>query len=83
MIRFLDDDDWVHQGTAYLFKITVCPFCQQDTLSDSFKLQLEQYFDEEYGSSLGRIQKLGRYYRESMQYLESVLDNSSQEKEPS
>lgn len=64
MIHKLQNHDWVRKGKEYYdknydeeSKSYICPFCQQST-SDEFRKQLEDYFDESYNSqieSLGKI----------------------------
>lgn len=46
LIQKLNINDWVNQGRNYIQEDnTTCPFCQQETISEDFKKQLEDYFD--------------------------------------
>ena len=48
-IQRLNISDWVHQGKDYIQKDSdICPFCQQKTITDDFKKQLEDFFDQSY-----------------------------------
>lgn len=48
MILKLNNSDWVSQGIGfYKANDQHCPFCQQTT-TESFKTQLDEYFDESY-----------------------------------
>nr|WP_084407110.1 AAA family ATPase [Pedobacter panaciterrae] len=46
LIQSLNMNDWVNQGRSYIQESEVCPFCQQMTITDSFKRQLNDYFDK-------------------------------------
>lgn len=46
LIQRLNLNDWVNEGRKYIQENQTCPFCQQDTITESFKNQLENYFDE-------------------------------------
>ncbi len=49
LIKELDNSSWVHEGMKYLVKSgQVCPFCQQKTIDNNFRTQLESFFDKEY-----------------------------------
>ncbi|SDR66120.1 AAA family ATPase [Christiangramia echinicola] len=45
LIQRLEINDWVNEGKNYISDDT-CPFCQKQTITESFKKQLEDYFDE-------------------------------------
>ena len=52
MILKLDNSDWVRQGIVfYAANNDYCPFCQQTT-TELFRQQLEQYFDERYNEQI-------------------------------
>jgi wobble nucleotide-excising tRNase len=63
LIQRLNLNDWVNEGRGYLEDTDTCPFCQQKTISDSFRQQLEVYFDETYSYSLKLIKSLGDEYQ--------------------
>ena len=48
LINSLNINDWVNQGRNYLQDDNTCPFCQQQTITDDFRKQLERFFDETY-----------------------------------
>mgnify|MGYP000203398336 CR=1 FL=1 len=52
-------NDWVNQGRDYIQEDT-CPFCQEKTITDNFKEQLEGFFDETYLKDIGSIKKIKR-----------------------
>lgn len=54
LIQKLNLNDWVNQGKSYLLD-DVCPFCQQHTITDDFKKQLEDYFDKSFLDSTNKI----------------------------
>jgi wobble nucleotide-excising tRNase len=61
LIQRLNINDWVNQGREYL-EDTTCPFCQQETITDNFKIQIESYFDETYLSDIKLLKELKQEY---------------------
>ncbi|GAA7776030.1 AAA family ATPase [Helicobacter pylori] len=63
LIEKLSNEDWVAQGREYLSKDgNACPFCQQKTITEEFKKQLESYFDTSYQESTDTIKKMKEDY---------------------
>ena len=58
LIQKLNINDWVNQGRAYIQDDLTCPFCQQPTIEEGFKHQLESYFDESFTTSIKKITAL-------------------------
>lgn len=48
LISKLGNNDWVNQGRGYITDNDTCPFCQQPTVDDVFRNQIEEYFDESF-----------------------------------
>ncbi|MBS0350174.1 MAG: AAA family ATPase [Proteobacteria bacterium] len=48
LITMLGSNDWVDRGREFLQDNDTCPFCQQKTITESFRQQLEKYFDENF-----------------------------------
>lgn len=46
LISHLGNNDWVNQGRSYIRDNSRCPFCQQSTIDEEFKTELERYFDQ-------------------------------------
>ena len=64
LIQQLNISDWVHQGKNYIQKDSnVCPFCQQETITDDFKKQLENFFDESYINDINLLNELFGSYK--------------------
>jgi wobble nucleotide-excising tRNase len=55
LIQKLNINDWVNQGRSYIQDNLTCPFCQQPTIEEGFKNQLENYFDESFTASIKKI----------------------------
>jgi len=62
LIQKLNLNDWVHRGKSYLQDDDICPFCQQETITDDFKKQLESYFDKSFLEETEQINTLNRIY---------------------
>lgn len=55
LIQKLNINDWVNQGRSYIQDNLTCPFCQQPTIEEDFKHQLESYFDESFTTSIKKV----------------------------
>lgn len=74
LIQKLNINDWVNQGRTYIQEDNTCPFCQQNTITDDFKRQLENYFDEAYLNDLETITSLNQEYNLLIDNLINELD---------
>ncbi|RKV45850.1 AAA family ATPase [Helicobacter pylori] len=74
LIKKLSNEDWVAQGREYLSKDgNACPFCQQETITEEFKKQLESYFDTSYQESTETIkEKMEDYESRTAEVLERL-----------
>lgn len=61
LIQKLNINDWVNQGRFYIHDDT-CPFCQEKTITDEFKSQIERFFDESYLQKIKQINELKNEY---------------------
>jgi wobble nucleotide-excising tRNase len=61
LIQRLNINDWVNQGKEYI-EDTTCPFCQQKTITDNFKRQIESFFDEAYLKDIQQLKDLKQEY---------------------
>lgn len=68
LIQTLNLNDWVNKGREYLQNNETCPFCQQETITEDFRNQLESYFDESF------IQNI-KIIKESAERYKSLIDN--------
>ena len=75
LIQKLNLNDWVNQGRNYIQENNTCPFCQQETISEDFKKQLEDYFDETYLSDLNTIKALKEEYSSLMNNIVNELNS--------
>jgi len=63
LIQKLDINDWVNQGRSFIQENDdTCPFCQQPTISENFKNQLENWFDETYLNDIKSVKELKLEY---------------------
>ena len=84
LIQKLNINDWVNQGRLVLEDNTTCPFCQQPTITDSFKTKLESYFDDSFVKSTREISDLVDEYKNIAQSLKTRLETiESTEKQQS
>ncbi|GHR95646.1 hypothetical protein VN0682_13750 [Helicobacter pylori] len=75
LIEKLSNEDWVAQGREYLSKDgNACPFCQQETITEEFKKQLESYFDISYQESTDTIKKMKEDYTNKTAEVLKQLD---------
>jgi len=62
LIQRLNLNDWVNEGRKYISENDICPFCQEETISQGFRSQLEKYFDENYVAEINRVKELSEEY---------------------
>lgn len=62
LIQKLSINDWVNQGIPYIQDSEICPFCQQKTITEDFKQQLDSFFDEEFTQDIETINNLKDEY---------------------
>ena len=73
LIQKLNINDWVNQGREYIQNGT-CPFCQQRTITDDFKTQIENFFDETYLSDIKLLKSLKQEYNDLTQNIINQLN---------
>lgn len=74
LIQRLNLNDWVNQGRQYIEGGSgICPFCQKKTIDDSFKTQLEAYFDETFILDVKSIKELSAEYTILAQSILNIL----------
>lgn len=62
LIEFLDNADWVNQGRKYMGEDGICPFCQQPTITEELKCQLDAFFSGMYEHDINQIERFIRQY---------------------
>jgi len=75
LIQKLNISDWVNQGRSYLQDDEICPFCQHQSINNSFKKQLEDFFDESYLSEIENLKSLSVKYSSLTQKLITELNS--------
>lgn len=75
LVQKLNINDWVNQGRNYIQEDNTCPFCQQETITDDFKKQLEDYFDQTYLSDLNTIKTLKEEYNSLINNIVNELNS--------
>lgn len=81
LIHELDNSDWVSKGIDYINAgSTVCPFCQQETITDEFRHKLEMFFNRDYKDQIDKIKNLIADYSECkdivINELHNIMNNS-------
>ena len=76
LIKKLDIADWVHRGQSFLSPASdICPFCQKPTIDESFRKQLEGFFDENYVHDIERVSSLRNHYLELVNDVSAFYDD--------
>lgn len=79
LISHLDNSDWVKSGMKYIAEGCRCPFCQQETITNDLRMQLEQFFDREYEGYLQVLSEYKNSYEECtkklIEKLNEILSN--------
>jgi wobble nucleotide-excising tRNase len=73
LIQKLNINDWVNQGRDYIQNDT-CPFCQEKTITNDFKNQLDSFFDETYLSDINSLKELKQEYNTLTQNIINQLN---------
>jgi len=73
LIQKLNLNDWVNQGRTFLQDDDICPFCQQNTITEDFKKQLENYFDKSFTEDIETIDTLAKSYLTQVDNIENQL----------
>jgi wobble nucleotide-excising tRNase len=74
LIRKLDLNDWVAEGKSYLQdNDNTCPFCQQQTITERFRAQLDEYFDKTFTSDIQSITDQTNEYLRIASNIENML----------
>lgn len=75
LIHKLHSNDWISEGRMYIEDGSdVCPFCQHHTIDESFKKQLEDFFDDTYKSQIKMISDCLEDYENAMDYIVKFLN---------
>lgn len=74
LIKELENSSWVDQGRKYMIaESKTCPFCQQETITDAFRRNIELFFDKGYEQQVERMRKLRDEYSSAVaSVLESI-----------
>ncbi|QCX53633.1 AAA family ATPase [Elizabethkingia sp. JS20170427COW] len=84
LIQKLNLNDWVNEGRTYISEDDICPFCQQETITENFRKQLEDYFDESFTQDIVQVKALLNEYIRESQNLQNLLEQiESQQKNDS
>lgn len=74
LIQTLNINDWVNEGRSYLQPgKQICPFCQQETISNAFREQLEEYFDEAFLEDTKKVKALYDEYISLSDFIINAL----------
>ena len=75
LIQRLNINDWVNEGKKHLQENEICPFCQEETITQDFRNQLESYFDETFISDTKKTKDLNDDY---VRIFENVINELQQ-----
>ena len=76
-ITELNNQNWVKNGKDnYLAEEqTKCPFCQKDTIDDTFRSELAALFDKTYDSNVQKVEAISKSYGDAVtNYIASIQD---------
>lgn len=62
LIKRLGNSDWVDQGRNYIDG-DICPFCQQHSVNEKLKSELESFFDESYQTDVLELKEVAQKYK--------------------
>jgi len=73
LIQRLNINDWVNEGKKHLQEDEICPFCQEATITQDFRNQLEGYFDETFSSETKKVKDLNDDYLRIFENISNEL----------
>ncbi|WP_026018110.1 AAA family ATPase [Yersinia enterocolitica] len=62
IIDKLGNSDWIRTGLSYIDE-EQCPFCQKNTIDDSFRQEVKKIFDDAYDKMISRLKELQSSYK--------------------
>ncbi|MBE0538227.1 MAG: AAA family ATPase [Ignavibacterium sp.] len=81
LIQKLNLNDWVNEGRSFLQENSTCPFCQQPTITNDFRTQLENYFDETFTTDIGLVKSnVDKYNRLALNLTNLLQQIETKEK---
>lgn len=75
LIQRLNINDWVNEGKKHLQENETCPFCQEETITQDFRNQLESYFDESFINDTKKAKDLNDEY---IRVFENIINELQQ-----
>ena len=76
LIQKLNNTDWINQGRQYLQEDSdICPFCQQKTIDNRFRKQIEAFFDENFIRDTEKIKRTSTDYIINSDNYINILNN--------
>lgn len=77
LIDKLNNSDWVNQGRQYLSNDEkVCPFCQQRTITDELREDLESFFSGEYELAIKSINTFSSEYKQKTDLIANMVSSA-------
>lgn len=76
LIKKLGNSDWVAQGRKYV-NGDICPFCQQHSVDEKLKSELESFFDESYQTDISELKVAAENYKKCSNQLIEIATNIS------
>lgn len=74
LITKLGNSDWVNKGVEYMENGSdICPFCQQHTITSSFRSKLNEFFDEAYKQDICEINTRCEKYKNEVDAVSHSL----------
>lgn len=82
LIESLGCQDWVNNGRQFINSTPICPFCQQPTIDDKFRKNIERFFDTSFEQQINNINTLvSRYLHIIADALNNLRKVVKEEKE--
>ena len=84
LIQELGNSSWVSQGRQYIKEDSKkCPFCQQETITEEFRREVEDFFDADYKRRIDYMNELLVRYESHMKEIVEAIEIAIQDKEES
>lgn len=76
LIKELNCQDWVNHGRSFIENSDICPFCQENTINDTFRKKLESFFDNSFNEKKNILTGISSEYIEKTKNISTMLNNN-------
>ena len=83
LIQHLGNNDWVNEGRTFLTDDEdICPFCQEKTVTEKLRKELDDFFDKSFVEDTTAVKRLhAEYQQEALNIIHTLEGIAAKEKD--